>query len=344
MGASLINGDFEADWSDQRSHQCLRISEQGDVEEIEQGIIFTPPGWLVWFRYQEDRWAAPEGRATSGTNPKRMHSGEKGYLLFTVGQAHDSGLLQELPVKPGETIRFSAWAHGWSNQQDPSRPDLYPNPDDSCWSEGAGHDPFFALEGELSGQSGEDSLKNFTFWLGIDPTGGRNPFSGSVVWGRGAHIYNSYAQVPSIEVTALAETATVFTRACVIYPFKHNDAYWDDAELIVVSESAQNSKRRGKPRIQYERFYVLLPPGADKEWAQAIVEATWDDHRYTIGGSADDAGIGDLDSRIVLAVNPELWGGPDEIRQFFADHYRGVRYRSIKAATPETLIAFLKAK
>jgi hypothetical protein len=148
-----------------------------------------------------------------------------------------------------------------------------------------------------------------------------------------------------VEATAVSDTITVFTRARTEYPFKHNDAYWDDARLVLVDNQPNPvplPAERGQPRIQYERLYVLLPPGANKKWSRAVIDATWDSHRYTVGGSADDAGIGDLDSRIVLAVNPELWGGPDVLRDFFAEYYPGVRYRTVTAETPEELVDKLK--
>jgi hypothetical protein len=339
MAALLVNGDFEAAWSEERSHKCLKIEENGVVETVDEGSVYTPRGWHVWFRHKEGKLAVPEGRAASGTNPERMRSGKNGYVLFTVGQNHDSGLLQQVPVEPGIRIRFSAWAHAWSNHNDPENTSLYPHPDDSCWSEGVGYDPFFSLVGEHL----EDSrAENITFWAGIDPLGGRNPFSNNVVWGKGAHIYNAYAQVPPIEATAKSNSVTIFMRSQARYPFKHNDAYWDDAKLVVADEAAHSADTRGEPRIQYERYYVLLPPGANSEWASAVVKATWDDHRYTIGGSADDAGIGDLDSRIVLVVNPEQWGGPEVMPQFFSENYPGVRFRSIKAETPIDLVTLLR--
>jgi hypothetical protein len=92
---------------------------------------------------------------------------------------------------------------------------------------------------------------------------------------------------------------------------------------------------RGEPRIQYERTYVLLPPSAGADWVDAVIEATWNEKRYTIGGSADDAGIGDLDVRRVLAVNPGGW--PGDLRAFFEQHYTGVEYAPIEASTPEEL-------
>ncbi len=97
--------------------------------------------------------------------------------------------------------------------------------------------------------------------------------------------------------------------------------------------------KRGQPRAPYARTYVLLPPGADATWAQAVVSATWDEHRLTIGGSADDAGVGDLDARRVVAVNPAAWG--DDLRAFFAAHYPGVAYVAVEAATPADLEAAL---
>lgn len=92
---------------------------------------------------------------------------------------------------------------------------------------------------------------------------------------------------------------------------------------------------RGIPRIQYERTYVLLPPEAGRAWANAVTDATWDNHRYTLGGSADDAGIGDLNVRRVIAVNPGQWRG--DLRAFFEQHYPGIEYRPVEAATPAAL-------
>ncbi len=97
---------------------------------------------------------------------------------------------------------------------------------------------------------------------------------------------------------------------------------------------------RGKPREQYARVYVLLPPGADQAWASAVVRSTWDARRFTVGGSADDAGIGDLDNRTVIAVNPSRW--PGDLRAFFQTYYPGVRYIPVEAATPEELAARLR--
>ncbi len=71
-----------------------------------------------------------------------------------------------------------------------------------------------------------------------------------------------------------------------------------------------------------------------------MVEGGWDQRRYTIGSSADDAGIGDLDVRRVVAVNPGRWSG--DLQAFFEEHYDGVEYLSIEAGTPDELVDKLK--
>lgn len=107
--------------------------------------------------------------------------------------------------------------------------------------------------------------------------------------------------------------------------------------VISGEEEGGQEQVRGLPRAQYERTYVLLPPNADAAWARAVALATWDGKRYTIGGSADDAGIGDLDVRRVIAVNPQEWQGPLGLEVFFEQYYPGIEYRPIVATTPAEL-------
>jgi hypothetical protein len=336
----LRNGDFEADWSEERSHRAIMFPVGGQPVEQEIGNIFTPPGWIVWFRHQGGVWSQPECRDARAKNPDRMRSGEKGFVFFTFHRKHDGGLMQQVDSTPGTQVRFSAFAHAWSNHKDDSEPGKFPHPDEARWSEGVGFGPFFAKEGEVD----DENVRNFTFWVGIDPDGGTNPFAKSVIWGEGAHIYNAFHEVPPVTVTARSDTVTVFMRSRTLWPFKHNDAYWDDAGLVVEAAPPLPPQERGKPREQYKRVYVLLPPDAGKEWAQAVAEATWDESGYTIGRSADDAGIGDLDHRTVMAINPERWGSGDDgsgLKGFFEKHYPGVEYRPVRATTPEALLTLL---
>lgn len=520
-GDLLSNGGFEADWGEERSHRCLVFPEGGQPVEREIGNIFVPPGWTFWFRHEPGTWDQPEGRdAHREHDPRRVRVGEKAYMYFTFFRRHDAGLYQQVEVEAGTKLRLSAYAHAWSNTSVEGHEACLEDGRCSC---GVGRGPAFLLEGEapeLTGDPWNDAIPNFTFWVGIDPTGGTDPFSDDVVWGNGAHIYNQHAQVPAAEAVAEGDVVTVFLRAKTLWPFKHNDAYWDDVALLaldatppqvtlrcrpasqtigqsvtidirsstpltapkltieqpsgaelaygapvvghegglytwsyvtspleevgshsvvfsgdgveregtfegtvevslthrpaepverdVVTLEARakallrdvglvvrypsgaelaadppaaglegdwhtwtyslgplneiglhtvvfsaaggvmktatfhvaEGEPRGLPRAQYERTYVLLPHDADEAWALAVVDATWEDRRYTIGGSADDAGIGDLDVRRVIAVNPDSW--PTDLEAFFAEHYPAVEYTAIDAETPADLVRSLR--
>jgi len=133
--------------------------------------------------------------------------------------------------------------------------------------------------------------------------------------------------------TEVATKLTAHAQADPAEPFEYPGA---EGEGEIVGEGEAGIPR-GKPRVQYDRTYVLLPPTADAAWAQAVVESTWDQHRYTIGGSADDAAVGDLDVRRVIGINPQEWQGDQSLEEFYAQYYPGVEYRAITAATPEEL-------
>ncbi len=89
------------------------------------------------------------------------------------------------------------------------------------------------------------------------------------------------------------------------------------------------SPARGQPREQYARVYVLLPPTATPAMAQAAARRFFGP-RNTLGYSADDAGIGDLDTRTIIAIDPEAWGG--DLRAWFTQHYPGVRYQTSRSS------------
>ncbi len=145
--------------------------------------------------------------------------------------------------------------------------------------------------------------------------------------------------------------ATLFTWGSFGPPWSDFDVAGSDVAKKLIAYTRENPARpfvpevevrpRGQPREQYERVYVLLPPAAGREWARAVIDATWDARRYTVGSSADDAGIGDLDRRVVVAVNPGGW--PSDLESFFKQHYPGVVYKAVQADTPAELRQKLRA-
>jgi len=103
------------------------------------------------------------------------------------------------------------------------------------------------------------------------------------------------------------------------------DFFIDDVRAEVVDEpQPEPNPCRGAPREQYHRVYWLLPQHATLEQFKQACELAYPT-RGTVGFSADDAGIGDLNGRDVRV----LWfsGGDwdrDALDDFFARYYPGV--------------------
>ena len=106
---------------------------------------------------------------------------------------------------------------------------------------------------------------------------------------------------------------------------------------------SEPSSTRGLPRTQYDRVYILLPQDSGPEWLQAILASgQWTHNLWTVGYSADDAGIGDLQTRLVLAINPEQWG--DDLGSWYIQNYNGAAYAPISANSPDSLTEYLSTK
>ena len=82
-----------------------------------------------------------------------------------------------------------------------------------------------------------------------------------------------------------------------------------------------DTEMRGSPRVQYERTYYLMPPDASKQEFMDIAGEVYN-QKSTVGFSADDAGIGDLDKRNAVLVYPERQ--PKKLTEWFSTHYNGV--------------------
>ena len=143
--------------------------------------------------------------------------------------------------------------------------------------------------------------------------------------------------------TNVAKKLIAYTRADPAKPFDDIEIGDGDGDDGDGDGDDKERPGRGDPRVQYKRTYLLLPPNADAAWARAVMEGTWDDKRYTIGSSADDAGIGNLDARTVIAVNPQEWPGSMSLKDFYKQYYPGIEYKPITAATPAELVEKLNA-
>ncbi len=177
-----------------------------------QGNMPVPEHWVAWWNMdatQELGW--PEiVRLIDWTEnpvyigpPARIRSGNRAFTMYRWGK-YQGGLYQRVTdLPPGATATFSVYAHAWACNED-----LPP-----------------AL-----------SCGEYLFWfkVGIDPTGGLDPWSPNVVWSEDAWYLDVYQQVGPVEAIVGDDGAiTVFIFGQAKWPLKHNDAYWDDAALIV---------------------------------------------------------------------------------------------------------------
>jgi hypothetical protein len=96
----------------------------------------------------------------------------------------------------------------------------------------------------------------------------------------------------------------------------------------------------GDARTGYRRVYVLLPPTATEKWIVAAARGSYAG-RYTVGFSADDAGLGDLEQRHVIAINPHHWPGV-LTAAWFRQNYPGVTFTPVVANSPEDLEDWLR--
>ena len=219
----LKNPSFEGSW--------WRKTHVGQ----EFGEIFVPEKWTAYWKEgppvphdptNTGGYGRPEmhviNKEPPFLTPPRIYDGTRSLKFFTFYRIHDAGLYQQVPgFTLGDRVKVTGWAHAWSSTRDD------------------------AFTSDTDG----DGAENFTFRVGIDPYGGTDPWSDAIVWGPGAHIYDTFEQIPPVEVSALAETITVFVRSSVLWPFKHCDAYIDGMELTVTNVVPEPPTDYGYPVI-----------------------------------------------------------------------------------------------
>jgi hypothetical protein len=166
---------------------------------------FIPNGWSYWFQHRapdEPRlhWMPEPEFGGIEDRPGQAVSGRWSARWFNIWAIHNAGLYQRVAVPRDAWLRFSVWLLSWSSQRDQWRV-----------SESWQHR-----------------------WVGIDPTGGTDPFSPNVVWSRDDATMDEWVRL-SVEARARGGWATVFVREQPDWPVKHNDCLVDDAELVVIA-------------------------------------------------------------------------------------------------------------
>jgi LysM repeat protein len=207
----------------------------------------VPSGWSAWWRQPNNNfddpyyfitWPAycperkstpadciahhnPEYRDTLGgpqdTGPSRKVAGDNSQKYFTFYSIHEAGLYQVIGgVKPGDRLRFSVYMEGWSTGT---------------------NDPYHS-----------DLNQHMNFQVGIDPTGGNNPWSSNIVWTAPAESFDKFTQF-SVEAVARNNVVSVWTKSLPELALQHVDVYVDEASLNVVQSARPTPPRTSTTRV-----------------------------------------------------------------------------------------------
>jgi LysM repeat protein len=115
-------------------------------------------------------------------------------------------------VPANSTLRFTIYGHAWST---------------FCIEKDGGLD--CNARDSFYGDPNPIPMK-----VGIDPTGGTQWSSGSIVWSEAKSVYDNW-DLFQVEATAQGEFVTVFVYSSPLYPAPVVNVYWDDAALVVTA-------------------------------------------------------------------------------------------------------------
>lgn len=205
----LSNPSFEGQYS---SYVPESPGEQADCPVGVCTTAQTPSGWKPWWVKERPTDVNPEFKpAERNVGGNRVRSGDRAAQYFSFWSTHKAGLRQTVTVPANSVVQFTIWGHAWLSESDDS----------------------------LASEGGSPNMQ-----IGIDPTGGSNPFSPNIVWSGFKQAFDTY-QPFSVQTQAQGDKVTVFTFSAPSvnpnspdYGFKHTDVYWDDAALVVVGAGA----------------------------------------------------------------------------------------------------------
>lgn len=218
-GTNLLeNGSFEGAYNvyemDPPGHPDCQT---WDVNEPNQYCerVKMPSDWHPWWRDtpRPEGWSNIQPEYVPSLPheiPPRVRSGEKSQHYFSFWSTHEAGMFQQVAAIPNGRYCFSIYGHAWSSRTTQS--------------------------GWLSDPDDHGFLHQR---VGIDPTGGSDWRSPTVIWSDERMQYDEFGAF-MIEATAQANQITVFTYSRADVPVKHNDVYWDDAMLTVEKQMSSS--------------------------------------------------------------------------------------------------------
>jgi hypothetical protein len=162
-------------------------------------------------------WGRPEFRSMKSADfANRVHSGFLAQKIHSFNRQMEAGLYQQVGgITPGTRLRFQAWVQTWS-----------------C---APGEQWNVCPTAPYSNSPAPMHVR-----VGIDPTGGTNPWAGTVVWSGEGNAWDQWTLF-QVEAVAQADTVTVFiyhrTDWADGMPRVNNDVYIDDASLVALGQA-----------------------------------------------------------------------------------------------------------
>ena len=230
-------------------------------------------GWNPWWVNQaagEPDWKTnmPEYKPAELPYADRIHGGGRAQQYFTFRSTHIAGLRERATVTANAKVQFSIWGMAWSTG--------------------------ISWDGPYSDvpNSAEPTIMNMR--IGIDPTGGTDPFSPAIIWSPTSDSYDKYQQY-SLSAQAQGTAVTVFTYSAPVEQRKHNDVYWDDASLAVLGPGAVVVAQVGSQstRVPAPQPIAALPPTSTPNAGGVIYSTVGAGDSSLFGYLLGDEGSGD---------------------------------------------------
>lgn len=340
----IQNSSFEQNWAYKR----VWVVEKGSPpREMPTGNCFIQEPWEFWWEQGPDLHLTEVKDAWKNIDAHRVHSGEKAIQFFKSWDQYHAGFYQQVEV-PGEgtvtiylaareqygfchndvywddvelalnnnELILSVWCHAWSNHGID-----HEHEHDPRWSDGVGdkayYNPYLATP-EPNGDPWNDAIRNVSFRLGIDMTGGTNPLAATVRWSPWMVSYNEHHQVTHAIALGQQPANTVGYEVTVHVPNQHVEGSYDRVHEIARPTFGSNvpshddagrlanvicpSGNGGRVILYdipdgehqaYLNYYQARYPRAmvefeapDPSWAQYLLaqgDPRWGDHVYADG-------------------------------------------------------------
>jgi len=220
----LTNGDFESggssDWPWQDGIPEVQIAPGWRafwVDPPRPSYAVTPSYCHTDPNPANCAWGRPEFRSMKSVDfAYRVRSGFLSQKIHSFNRQMEAGLYQQVRgITPGTRLRFQAWVQTWS-----------------C---APGEQWNVCPTVPYSNNPAPMHVR-----VGIDPTGGTNPWAGTIVWSAEGNAWDQWTLF-QVEAVAQAEAVTVFiyhrTDWADGMPRVNNDVYIDDASLVAIGQA-----------------------------------------------------------------------------------------------------------